>query len=93
MIEKISYYNFVCFLLNELDVLNLWQELSSKGRVLLLAQVVMRLDVSPLVTVSSSIVAAVSRLKSKVLSIVSPTGSGIFGCSYCLRLCKFAENS
>ncbi|CAN4091513.1 unnamed protein product [Withania somnifera] len=46
------------------------KELSSKGRVLLLARVVMRLDVSRLVTVSSSIVAAVSRLKSKVLSIL-----------------------
>ncbi|XP_010326616.1 nodulin homeobox isoform X3 [Solanum lycopersicum] len=46
------------------------KELSSKGRVLLLAQVVLRLDVSPLVTVSSSIVAAVSRLKSKVLTIL-----------------------
>ncbi|CAN4093145.1 unnamed protein product [Withania somnifera] len=46
------------------------KELSSKGRVLLLARVVMRLDVSPLVTVSSSIVAAVSRLKSKGLSIL-----------------------
>lgn len=53
--------------------LNLCQELSSKGGVLLLAQAVMHLDVSPLVTLSSSIVAAVSRLKSKVLSIVSPT--------------------
>ncbi|WMV47535.1 hypothetical protein MTR67_040920, partial [Solanum verrucosum] len=69
-IVQISYFNFVCFLLNELSVLNLWQELSSKGRVLLLAQVVLRLDVSPLVTVSSSIVAAVSRLKSKVLTIL-----------------------
>ncbi|KAJ8543338.1 hypothetical protein K7X08_005861 [Anisodus acutangulus] len=46
------------------------KELSSKGGVLLLAQAVMRLDVSPLVTSSSSIVAAVSRLKSKVLSIL-----------------------
>ncbi|XP_059295475.1 nodulin homeobox isoform X2 [Lycium ferocissimum] len=46
------------------------KELSSKGGVLLLAQAVMRLDVSPVVTVSSSIVAAVSRLKSKVLSIL-----------------------
>ncbi|KAM3326275.1 nodulin homeobox isoform X1 [Capsicum chacoense] len=46
------------------------KELSSKGRVLLLAQVVMRVVVSPLVTVSSSIIAAVSRLKSKVLSIL-----------------------
>lgn len=89
MIKKISYFNFVCFLLSELSVLNQWQELSSKGRVLLLAQVVLRLDVSPLVTVSSSIVAAVSRLKSKVLTIVSPTGSGIFCCSYCSRLCEF----
>ncbi|MCD9559494.1 hypothetical protein HAX54_017455 [Datura stramonium] len=48
----------------------IYHELSSKGGVLLLAQVVMRLDVSPSVTVSSSIVAAVSRLKSKVLSIL-----------------------
>ncbi|KAK4357315.1 hypothetical protein RND71_022925 [Anisodus tanguticus] len=46
------------------------KELSSKGGVLLLAQSVMRLDVSPLATTSSSIVAAVSRLKSKVLSIL-----------------------
>ncbi|XP_060179182.1 nodulin homeobox isoform X1 [Lycium barbarum] len=46
------------------------KELSSKGGVLLLARAVMRLDVSPVVTVSSSIVAAVSRLKSKVLSIL-----------------------
>lgn len=46
------------------------KELSSKGGVLLLAQAVMHLDVSPLVTLSSSIVAAVSRLKSKVLSIL-----------------------
>ncbi|XP_009778422.1 nodulin homeobox isoform X2 [Nicotiana tabacum] len=47
-----------------------YKELSSKGGVLLLAQAVMHLDVSPLVTLSSSIVAAVSRLKSKVLSIL-----------------------
>ncbi|OIT32576.1 PREDICTED: nodulin homeobox [Nicotiana attenuata] len=46
------------------------KELSSKGGVLLLAQAVMHLDVSPLVTLSSSIIAAVSRLKSKVLSIL-----------------------
>nr|GMD17106.1 nodulin homeobox isoform X1 [Ipomoea batatas] len=46
------------------------KELCSNGGVLLLAQAVMHLNISPLFLESSSIVAAVSRLKSKVLSIL-----------------------
>ncbi|XP_019197474.1 PREDICTED: nodulin homeobox isoform X2 [Ipomoea nil] len=46
------------------------KELCSNGGVLLLAQAVMNLNISPLFLESSSIVAAVSRLKSKVLSIL-----------------------
>ncbi|XP_031100521.1 nodulin homeobox isoform X2 [Ipomoea triloba] len=46
------------------------KELCSNGGVLLLAQAVMHLNISPVFLESSSIVAAVSRLKSKVLSIL-----------------------
>ena len=46
------------------------QELCGKGGVLLLAQTVLDVNVSPFFVESSAVVAAVSRMKSKVLSIV-----------------------
>lgn len=46
------------------------KELCGKGGVLLLAQAILKLCITPLFKESSTIVAAVSRLKAKVLSIV-----------------------
>ncbi|XAR61267.1 hypothetical protein NMG60_11034915 [Bertholletia excelsa] len=46
------------------------KELCGKGGVLLLAQTVLNLNITPLFREMSSVVAAVSRLKSKVLSIL-----------------------
>lgn len=59
-------------------LLLLLQELCGKGGVLWLAQLVTKLNVSPS-SKQSTVVAAISRMKSKVLSIVSPgDGNGIF---------------
>ena len=49
------------------------QELCGKGGVLVLAQGILKLHIAPHFVTSASIVAVVSRLKAKVLSIVSPT--------------------
>lgn len=51
-------------------MLVLFQELCGKGGVLFLAQAILKLDVPPF-TGSSRVVAALSRMKAKVLSIVS----------------------
>lgn len=50
----------------------LFQELCEKGGVLFLARAILKLNVKPPFVESSRVVAAVSRLKAKVLSIVSP---------------------
>lgn len=49
------------------------QELCGKGGVLFLAQAILKLNIAPHFVASARIVAAVSRLKAKILSIVSPT--------------------
>ena len=51
-------------------ILLLFQELCGKGGVLLLAKAILKLCIIPSFKESSTIVAAVSRLKAKVLSIV-----------------------
>lgn len=47
------------------------QELCNKGGILFLARAILKLNVVPPFVESSRVVAAVSRLKAKVLSIVS----------------------
>lgn len=55
-----------------ITVLVLFQELCEKGGVLFLARAILKLNVTPPFVESSRVLAAVSRLKAKVLSIVSP---------------------
>lgn len=50
--------------------MELFQELCGKGGVLFLARAILKLDVPPLMG-SSRVAAALSRMKAKVLSIVS----------------------
>jgi hypothetical protein len=50
----------------------LFQVLCEKGGVLFLARAILKLNVTPPFVESSRVVAAVSRLKAKFLSIVSP---------------------
>ena len=52
-------------------LLLLFQELCGEGGALFLAQAILTLNTTPLFRESSSVVAAVSRLKSKILAIVS----------------------
>ena len=56
---------------NECLLLLLFQELCGKGGILLLVRAILNLKITPLFRESSSVVAAVSRLKSKILTIVS----------------------
>lgn len=49
----------------------LFQELCAKGGVLFLAQSILKLSIMPPFVESSTVVTSVSRLKAKVLSIVS----------------------
>lgn len=53
------------------------QELCGKGGVLFLAQAILKLNTMPRFVASARIVAAVSRLKAKILSIVSPRDESI----------------
>lgn len=55
------------------DCLHLLQELCGKGGILLLAQAVVNLKISPFYSETSPYMATVSGLKSKALSIVSPS--------------------
>ena len=49
----------------------LFQELCGRGGVLFLARAILKLNITPPFVDSFTVVAAVSRLKAKVLSIVS----------------------
>ena len=60
-------------LLTQSLLLLLFQELCGKGGILLLAQAILNLKIMPPFKESSFVVAAVSRLKSKILSVVSPS--------------------
>lgn len=59
------------------NVFLLSQELCGNGGVLFLAQSILKLSIPPKFIESPILVAAVSRLKAKILSIVSPSDGNL----------------
>lgn len=57
--------------MSKLSVSGFAQELCGKGGVLFLAQAILKLNAVPQFATSARVVAAVSRLKAKILSMVS----------------------
>lgn len=76
--------------LNKLSDFGTIQELCGKGGVLFLAQAILKLKVMPHFVECARVVAAVSRLKAKVLSIVSHKDRYVFkhlvGGARCFRI-------